>query len=159
VLSHLVLLWIVVGDPWAFRLSQLAWQRTFQAPWRTLAESVHIVLHGNGRAGDWFLYAINAVDLAVGLFALTLGVRALRRPPLRSLGLYTVAATLFFFSHRGPDVVPVWGMIRWAGMLFPLPFILADWLRGPRTTTMAAVASGIALVLLTAWWTSGRWVG
>ncbi|MBP7998813.1 MAG: hypothetical protein KA314_13295 [Chloroflexi bacterium] len=149
--------WLAIPD------CQALWQRQWQLPWLTYGQSVRYLIEGNGLTGDWFLAAINGVDLAVTTVALGLTAAAAyqayhHRYPW-SLVLYLVVSLLFLLAQRGPSVVPCWGMSRWIGSLFPLFLVLGNTTRSHLWQKIVLVLSAGLLLGATAWWTSGRWVG
>lgn len=163
VLAFVLYLYGITGTLFAIPDSQSAWFREWRYPWVTLADSLRIAATGNRVENDWFLYANNAVDLAMTLFALVLtGVAVARSARGRfpwSLTLYLLASLAFLLSLHGVYPVPLWGMSRWVAPLFPL-YLVAGAIRLPsRLERALPAASSALLVTFTAWWASGRWIG
>jgi hypothetical protein len=156
-------LYTLTGSFLAVPNATALWGRTWQLPWMTLWKSVRIAFTGMQVSGDWFLYVINWSDLLFTLLALSLTLLAIRwsfqkRFPW-SLSLYLVATSTFLLSTQGLEVVPLWGMTRWVGAMFPI-FLIGGHLHQHRMArTLVAVVSAVMLAAFTAWWVSGRWVG
>ena len=156
-------LYSLTGTFMAIPKAQAAWLRQWQYPWLTLWKSIAIAFTGNGVADDWFLYVINWSDLLFTLLAIGLTVLALRwayrgRYPW-SLALYLAGTMVFLISNQGLEEVPLWGMTRWVGALFPFYLILARLGRRKAVHWGLTVVFSLSIILLTAWWVSGRWVG
>jgi Gpi18-like mannosyltransferase len=158
VVAYVVYLYTLTGRWTAITEAQALWLRKWTLPWVALGKSVWIALTGNDVAGDWFLYAINWSDLLFTLFAIVMTFLAVRRLPA-SLTIYLAVTLVFVLCQQGVEVVPLWGMTRWVAALVPIYFVLADWLGNRRRYWVAVSASAPALMVLMAWWSSGRWVG
>jgi hypothetical protein len=156
-------LYTLTGSFTAITEAQALWRRTWQFPWITLWTSIRIALTGNQVAGDWFLYVINWSDLLFTLLALALTILAIRWSLQRrfpwSLSLYLAGALVFLMSTQGLQVVPLWGMTRWVGALFPIHLILGRLEQYRVARVLVALASAGMLVVFAAWWMTGRWVG
>lgn len=160
---YIVYTYTLTGSWTAIPDCQALWQRQWQLPWLTYGQSVGYLLEGNDMAGDWFLSAINGVDLLVTTLALGLtaaaAYQAYHHQYPWSLVIYLVVSLLFLLSQRGPSVVPCWGMSRWVGSLFPLFLVPGNTTQSRLWQKIALVLSAGLLLLATVWWTSGRWVG
>jgi hypothetical protein len=164
-----VYLYTVTGTFTAITQSQALWQRHWEWPWMTVLKSLHIAMTGSRVPGNWFLYAINLADLLATLFAIALtGValyRSLQQRFPASLTVYLLCMLVFTLSSEGPYyqgslvVVPLWGMTRWVVAMFPLFLVLSDVLYRRKLRWVYAALSLLLMVGLTAWWTTGRWVG
>jgi hypothetical protein len=170
VIAFVYYLYTITGTFLAIPQSQAQWQRAWQFPWITYGKSLWIAVTGNRVPGDWFLYAINWVDLLFTTLALALAALALwwsYRGRFRwSLSLYLVGSLVFMLSSQGPtfngsglDVIPLWGMCRWVGALFPLYLVMGQLFENRIAGRVAALVSAGTLIIFTAWWISGRWVG
>jgi hypothetical protein len=151
--------------------AQALWERHWNWPWMTVGISIEIALSGGRTPGNWFLYVINWADLLVTLFALGLtGIaidRSIRGRLQWSLTLYLIISLAFTLSSEGPhftsesllDVVPLWGMIRWAAALFPLFLVLGDLFKNGKARWAAISLSAALMIACAAWWMTGRWIG
>ena len=157
-------LYTITGSWTAIQDAQQRWQRRFLPPWMSLGMSLSIAFSGSQVQGDWFLYAMNWVDLLFSLYALALtGVSvwlAWKKQLPLSLAVYLVGALLFLLSFTGSPLVPLWGMTRWVGGLVPLHFVLGMVLaRHPRWQWAVWALFGFLQACAFGWWVSGRWVG
>ncbi|MBN1218144.1 MAG: hypothetical protein JXM69_04390 [Anaerolineae bacterium] len=163
VVLYVFYLYFLTGSFLAIPRAQAAWLRCWEYPWITLWKSISIALFGNGLTNDWFLYAINWVDLSFTGLALSLtGVAVYWSFKGRfnwSLSLYLEVSLLFLLAQQGVELVPLWGMTRWVAALFPLYLILGDLINHRVMRWIVPVVSASLLLFFTAWWTSGRWVG
>jgi hypothetical protein len=143
--------------------AQANWDRQWQIPFVTYWEGVKTLLNFPLIREDWFLYAINALDLFFTSFVVVLICISLiwaKRGELPwSLAVYSVVALLFFLSSQNELPVPLWGMTRWVASVFPMYFVLGNMFRNPYLQALSYVGSSVLLLFFTAWWTSGRWIG
>ncbi len=163
VVLYVIYAYTLTGSWLAIPETQALWQRQWQLPWQTYGQSIAYALWGNGIANDWFLYAINWVDLCFTTLAIGLTIaaawQAYRHKSFPwSLVVYLTISILFLLAQRGPDVVPLWGMARWVGALFPLYLVLGNTIHNKTIQVLSLLASGGLLIVATLWWTSGRWV-
>ena len=171
IVLFVVYLYSITGTFWAIPRAQALWMRHWQYPWITYWKSISIAVTGNRVPGDWFLYTINWVDLFFTTLALILTALAIWRSFRNgfnwSLSLYLVGSLIFVLSTEGPsqtgsmgvDVVPLWGMTRWVAALFPLFLVLGDLGENKNVHKIIIFISAGLLLLFSAWWISGRWVG
>jgi Gpi18-like mannosyltransferase len=156
-------LYSITGTFLTIPQAQAKWQRQWELPWLTLWKSLRLAVPGNNITNDWFLYVINWSDLLFTLLALALTALALwwsfRRRFRWSLSIYLISSLAFLLSSQGVETVPLWGMTRWVAALFPIYLILGDLGQSRAAHRTIALVSGSLLLLFTAWWTSGRWVG
>jgi hypothetical protein len=162
---YMVYLHALTGSWTVILAAQTEWQRFWQLPWLVYWNSLRAALSLGGLRADWFMYAINGSDLLFTSLALALTAVAVWQSVHKrfswSLSIYLLAALAFFMSSHGPDADPLWGMTRWIAVLFPLYLVVGDLSqRLPKVAQWGiALVAAAALVFLTAWWTSGRWVG
>jgi hypothetical protein len=171
VVLFVLYLYSLTGTFLAIPKAQAAWLRQWQYPWTTYWESVHIALTGSRVPGDWFLYAINWVDLSFTTLALILTLLAIwwsyRHRFSWSLSIYLACSLTFLLFSEGPclqgsdqlALVPLWGMTRWVAALFPIYLVLGNVSQHKVIQWAIGLVSAGLLLLFTAWWTSGRWVG
>ncbi len=156
-------LYSITGSFLAIPKAQAAWLRQWTYPWVTVGKSIHLAIFDNDVPGDWFLYVINWSDLLFTLLAIGLTVVAVRwawqRRFFWSLALYLAGSLLFLLSTQGLEVVPLWGMTRWVASLFPIFLILGGLGRNRIVHWAITLMSSTLLIIFTAWWMSGRWVG
>jgi hypothetical protein len=158
-------LYSITGTFLAIPQAQAKWQRQWELPWLTLWKSLRLALSSNNVTNDWFLYVINWSDLLFTLLALTLTALALwwslqgSQRFSWSLSIYLFSSLAFIMSSQGLETVPLWGMTRWVAALFPIYLVLGDLSQSRIAHRTMALVSGSLLLLFTAWWTSGRWVG
>jgi hypothetical protein len=163
-------LYTITGTFTAITQSQALWRRHWNWPWLTIWNSIQIAFTGNRVPGNWFLYAINWMDLLFTLLALVLACIAIYRS-IRgrfpwSLTLYLIVSLVFTLSSEGPYlteasrlvVIPLWGMTRWVSALFPLFLLMGDLIGNRKLRWATVVASAVLLIAFTAWWTTGRWI-
>jgi Gpi18-like mannosyltransferase len=175
-IAFIYYLYRLTGSLTAITQAQAEWGRSWQLPWVTVWLSLETAFSPLRVPGNWFLYAINWLDLLFTLFALLCAAAALIQSARRrfpwSLSLYLVASLGFLLSSMGPFVrgtedlvaIPLWGMSRWVGQLFPQYLLLGSLLgdeTGRRRWLTQALIGGSFLVelLFAAWWITGRWIG
>jgi hypothetical protein len=163
ILFYVYYLYLVLGTFSAIPDAQADWPRQWQIPiisyWDGLRTLVDIpLLYRN-----WFLYAMNVLDVFFATFAISVIVIAFLRARKNelpwSLVIYMIVAFLFYLSSENELPVPLWGMSRWVASLFPMYFVLANISENKKLQILYYVGSALFLLLLTVWWTSGRWVG
>lgn len=163
VVAFVLFLYSITGTFLAIPAAQSNWQTTWQYPWITYWKGLRITWLGNSVDGDWFLYVMNWIDLLFITFALAMTVVALiwsyKQRFRWSLAIYLGVSAAFLLTQQHLDVAPVWGMARWVGALFPIYLILGDLSQNKVVRWSIALVSGVLLILFTAWWVSGRWVG
>jgi hypothetical protein len=168
--AFVLYLYGLTGSFSAITQAQASWRRHWEWPWLTVWHSIEIALTGPRVARDWFLYAINWVDLLSTLFALTLiGIAVYRSFQRRfpwSITVYLLGTVVFTLLSEGPYyqgtnlvVVPLWGMTRWVAALFPLFLVMADVIRNRYARWAVALISGTLMFGFMVWWVGGRWVG
>jgi hypothetical protein len=164
VLLYVYYLYTIFGTFWTIPNAQSHWPRHWQFPWITYWEGVRNLIAPRFHFREhWFLYLINAMDLLFTSFAafviLISFSRARRNEFPWSLSIYSSVALLFFLSSQNEFPVPMWGMSRWIGSIFPLYFVLGNMFRSKKMRTLYYLGSTLLLAFFTAWWTSGRWIG
>jgi hypothetical protein len=156
-------LYSITGTFTAVFQAQAPWQRTWQYPWVTIWKSIRIAATGVNVSGNWFLYVINWSHLFFTTLALVLtGVafwRSYRKRFRWSVAIYMLVSLAFLLTSQGVEAEPMSGMTRWVGALFPMYLVLGDLTQSRIARGLLAVISGMLLVVMTAWWMSGRWVG
>jgi Gpi18-like mannosyltransferase len=163
VVLYVLYLYSITATFFAIPEAQAEWQRHWQYPWVSLWKSINLTLALNTLSNDWFLYAINWVDLLFTISALALTVVAIwwsfQRRFSWSLSIYLGVSLAFVLAQQGVEVVPLWGMTRWVAAFFPLYLILGNLAKYKTTRWTYAFFSASLLIFFTAWWTSGRWIG
>lgn len=163
VILYVYYLYVVLGSFMAIPEAQSHWNRQWQFPWITYWEGLKTLATPSLFRENWFLYAMNAVDLFFISFAVLIIIVsfawARRNEFPWSLSVYSVVALLFFLSSQNEPPVPLWGMTRWVASLFPLYFVLGNLFKDNKIQTLYFVGSALLLLFFTAWWTSGRWIG
>jgi hypothetical protein len=155
-------LYTLTGSWTTYIDAHASWQVHWQWPWLSLIRSIELIF-ADTLADNWFLYALNIFDFGFGLYVLTLTAVAIRWS-LRgefhwSLSLYMLITVLITFSRFGFQG-PLDDMARWALILFPSYLILSTLTyRKPFLQRSTLMISAIALLFLTGWWCTGRWVG
>lgn len=163
VMSYIVYLQSVTGSLTAITDTQAeGWLHVWKFPLVPVVEAFAFIVD-NSQFPDWFSYAINLMDLAFTLFGLAMMAVALRwsfKGEFHwSLSLYMLGYLMFVLSRRGPWV-PLDEMARWVAPLFPIYLVMARLtLKRPRFHWLVTGVMAVALIGLTAWWISGRWVG
>ena len=163
ILLFVYYLYTITGSFFSIPEATALWGRQWQIPFITYFLAFRNTFLISTLAQDWFLYVINWSDLIFTTFAIAMTGLALWRAwkglfPW-SLSLYLLFSVTFLLSYQGLDLVPLWGMTRWVGALFPLYLLLADLKPNSRLPQAIALVFGGLLVIMTAWWTTGRWIG
>lgn len=163
VVLYVYYLYVVLGTFSAIPEAQSQWPRQWQFPWITYFEGWRTLATPSLLRKDWFLYAMNALDLfatSCAVVIILISFRWARRNefPL-SLSAYSLITLLFFLSSQNELPVPLWGMTRWVGSLFPMYFVLGNLFKNQKVQALYYVGSAIVLIFFTIWWTSGRWIG
>jgi Gpi18-like mannosyltransferase len=164
VVLYVAYLYASTGTFLAIPQAQAGWQRHWDWPWTTLWHGLQMALSpGVSLRSDWFLYISNLIDLSFTLLAIALTavavVRSIRGSFRWSLSIALIGSLIFLTSSHGVERVPLWGMTRWVAALFPLYLVVGDLSQNKTINLAIGVISAAFLVLLTAWWASGRWVG
>jgi Gpi18-like mannosyltransferase len=163
IVAFVLYLYRLTGKFTAVPEATAEWGRQWQLPWITFWKSVRIAFTGNVVEGDWFLYITNWSDLFFTTLALILTAVAVwwsyKQRFNWGLSVYLVVSLLFLLTYQGLEMVPLWGMTRWVAALFPIYLVLGDLIRHRVAHWITVLASSSLLMLFTAWWVSGRWVG
>jgi hypothetical protein len=165
IIGFVLYLYAITGSFMAIPNAQTAWERRWQIPLLTLWHSLQAALTGSGWKEGWFMVAVTWSDLIFTILALGVTAYAVWRSTRGEfhwgLSLYLIGSLLFLLSSESGSVDPLWGMARWVATLFPVYLVLGELsLHQSRLLRWGvAVASGVWLLALTAWWISGRWVG
>ena len=163
ILLYIYYLYLELGTFMAIPNAQAAWPRHWQIPFITYWDGLGTLLNISLLRGNWFLYAMNAMDILFTSFAVYVIVVSFMRAKKNefpwSLAIYSVVALLFYLSSENELPVPLWGMSRWVASLFPMYFVLGNLFENKKVQILYFVGSALFLLMLTAWWTSGRWVG
>jgi Gpi18-like mannosyltransferase len=163
VLLYIYYLYVVFGTFTAIPEAQSHWPRQWQFPWITYWEGLKTLATPSLIREDWFLYAMNTLDLlftGFAFFVIIISFSLAKRKEFPwSLSLYSTIALLFFLSSQNELPVPLWGMSRWVASLFPLYFILGNMFKDKKMQILYYLGSASLLLFFTAWWTSGRWIG
>ncbi|MEW6085929.1 MAG: mannosyltransferase family protein [Chloroflexota bacterium] len=156
-------LYLVLGTFTAIPEAQSHWPRQWQLPWITYLEGLKTLATTSLLRHDWFLYAMNALDLfstSCALVIILISFRWAQRMEFPwSLSAYSLVTLLFFLSSQNELPVPLWGMTRWVGSLFPMYFVLGNLFKNQKVQALYFVGSAMVLIFFTIWWTSGRWIG
>jgi Gpi18-like mannosyltransferase len=158
VVIYVLYLYSLTGTFFAITQAQSLWLRTWALPWETLFKGIALAFTGNQVEGDWFLYVSNLSDLSFTLLAIGLTILSFRRLP-RSLFLYLAASVVFLLMTQGLPEVPLWGMARWVGAVFPLYLVIAGLTENKIVLRLSTALSALLMLGFMAWWASGRWVG
>lgn len=163
VILYILYLYDALGTFMAIPQAQAHWPRQWQYPWSTYLGGIRTLMNMSLITENWFLYAINALDLALTSFVVLVifisFLWAKRSQFPWSLAVYASVSLLFFLSSQNEFPVPLWGMSRWVASLFPLYLILGNMFKNPKLQMIYYGGSALFLIFFTAWWTSGRWIG
>lgn len=158
---YMIYLWFTRDSPLAFlAVQQTVMKRSITFPGWLLLDSIAVIIWGHGGFADnWFVRLILVQDsLAFLLFAVcaVLAFFALRPT---GLTVYLALAIFLLSVSHGPYTLGAYAMSRYVLPLFPAFIVLGILLqRLPRLKWIIWAVSAIALVFLTAWFGSGRWV-
>jgi hypothetical protein len=158
IIAYVLYLYSITGSFFAVTQAQSLWKRTWQWPWNALWLSISNTMDLGILHRDWFLYAINWFDLLLTLFAIAIAALSFRRIPL-SLSVYLSLSIVFLLAQQNIYPVPLWAMGRWIAALLPIHLVVANLIRDRAVFTVGAAVSATAVLGLTLWWASGRWVG
>lgn len=135
------------------------WEWSFVWPWNTVYQAIRSAVFGIGVGADWFSRVLVWQDLFFTLFGLGCGIYALRWMR-RSSALFLLISALFLASNHGPAGYVFWSLPRNLLLLVPMYLAIAHfslklpvWLRW----LLLFVSIGY-LLLMAAWFASGRWV-
>ena len=163
VVIYVYYLYVVLGTFMAIPNAQASWPRQWQFPLITYLLGLKTLIGVSLLRDNWFLYAMNALDLLSTSFAVFIiwisFTRAKNGEFPWSLSVYSIVALLFYLSSQNEMPVPLWGMTRWVASLFPLYFVLGNLFQNRRLQLLFFLGSGMLLIMFTAWWASGRWIG
>jgi hypothetical protein len=106
---------------------------------------------------------LNIFDLAFGVLVIILTIMAIRLSFQKklnwSLTNFLIVSVIFIFARQSYQV-PLDEMARWIAPLFPIYIVMAIMTeRKIGLQRIILAISGISLLLLTAWWSTGRWIG
>ena len=135
------------------------WDSYITWPWVTLYDGFNSAIFGVNINTDWFSRALVWQDLLFALFALSISIWALFR--LRaSVAVFLLLSTLFYFANHGPFGYAFWSLPRHISSIPPIYLALAILtVNLPRQFRWLPISFSIGLLLiLTAWFVSGRWV-
>ncbi|NJM40855.1 MAG: hypothetical protein HC853_08815 [Anaerolineae bacterium] len=136
------------------------WNTYHDFPWNILYDSFQALVFGVNIKPDWFsrAYSIHDVIHAFALLGLTLW--SLTHLKLWSEKAWLIAGTIYLFSVHGPYGYVFDSAPRHVALIAPIYSASASFVQHlPRWTQITVIISAlVALGLLTAWFTSGRWV-
>jgi hypothetical protein len=161
-LGLLVLLafnWALHDNPLAFMNAQSATMgRSITPPWTTVIDSLRAIAGEGEYRTNYFSRLSTLHDLAYLLFFTGLGGLAFLWLP-RSLSGYMAAVLLLHYCSHGPSLLGVYSVSRYVVVIFPGFMVMGLLLeRGGRWRWLAYGAMAAGLIVLTAWWVTGRWV-
>jgi hypothetical protein len=135
------------------------WQVYWAWPWEVLLDGLRAAVLGLNITSDWFSRILVWQDLLYALLSLILSIWSLSHIRL-STAVFMLASTLFFWTVHGPYGYAFWSTPRRVATLFPVYLTLALLLeRLPvRYRWLIIGTSTMMLGLLSAWFTTGRWV-
>lgn len=142
-----------------FAVLARGWNTYLTYPWRTFIDGARGTVLGEGINQDWFSRLTTAHDFLYVLVGIVLAIWALRHLRL-SAGLYLLAGVLLFLLTHGPEGYAFESYPRHLASLAPvypaLALLTAQW--PPALRVAVLTASGVQLLVLTAWFASGGWV-
>ncbi|MCC6499782.1 MAG: hypothetical protein IT313_05885 [Anaerolineales bacterium] len=163
VVLYVYYLYILFGSWTAISEAQAHWHRQWQFPLITYWEGLKALVNFPHLRVDWFEYASNVMDLGFASFAIWIAIVSVvwaKRGELPwGLTIYAVVLLLFFLSSQNELPTPLWGVTRWAASIFPFYFVLGNMFKSNKLQALYYTGSALLLILFTAWWTSGRWIG
>ena len=135
------------------------WHRYITWPWITFYDAINAALFSKGINPDWFSRMISWQDLTYALLGIAISVYSFFRLRL-SIAFFVLISMLFFYTNHGPFGYAFWSIPRYMATLFPIYLILATLtIRLPHYVRWSLLFVSMGLLgLLTAWFTSGRWV-
>lgn len=135
------------------------WRTSSTWPWVTFYDSFNALLFGVGINKDWFSRVLTAHDLLYSIIALVASIWAFFRLRLSS-SIFLIVATIYLSTVHGPFGYAFWSTPRRVAVLYPLYLVFALVLT-QIPNRFRWIPVGISLLLLgilSAWFTSGRWV-
>lgn len=135
------------------------WDTKYDWPWVLVFNAVNAVLFETNIHHDWFSRAYTLHDLGFALMGLGIGLWAMRRLRL-SWSIFLFASLLYVFILHGPGGYAFDSAPRRLLVIAPLYPACAFWLERlpPRLRWAVLGVMVLWLGVLTAWFTSGRWV-
>lgn len=135
------------------------WDTKYDWPWVLIFNAVAAVLFETNIHHDWFSRAYTLHDLGFALIGLGIGLWAMRRLRL-SWSIFLFASLLYVFILHGPGGYAFDSAPRRLLVIAPLYPACALWLErlSPRLRWAVLGVMVLWLGVLTAWFTSGRWV-
>lgn len=137
--------------------SRAHWGRYFTVPWRPIADSLHVVVHGYAGGALWpRLVNLTGVATAVLFVAVAIASWQIVGP---GLAVYLTGSLLFLLSSHGAALNGLESLSRYVLPLFPGFIVLGVALErmGRWKWPLLLLSTGI-LYFLTLWYASGRWV-
>ncbi len=140
-------------------LVRTEWKSYITWPWMSIIDASQALLFGTGISPDWFARAITAFELLLCLVALFSLVVCRRVMPL-SLYLYMLCSILYYLAYHGPYGYGLEDFPRHLFVVFPFYafFSAVVWQRRKTLFKLWLGTSILMLMILSAWFGSGRWV-
>jgi hypothetical protein len=135
------------------------WQTHHTWPWIVLFDGFKAALFGANITPDWFSRFLAWHDLSYALLGLGISIVALYR--IRpSYALFLLIGMLYFWTMHGPYGYAFWSIARRISILLPVYPMIALGLNQlhKKVRLLATVPSIILLGILSAWFTTGRWI-
>jgi hypothetical protein len=152
-------LFAVVDSPLSvLAVQQTTFLRGVALPWKTVMDSLMVVLGRDSFADNKFMRFVSGYDLASTLLLVGCAVASIRllRP---SLAAYLIAALVVLTTSHGPYTLGLYSMSRYVLVLFPGFIVLGLVLdRRPRLSWCVWVVLLALLVPASAWFGAGRWI-
>ena len=147
-LTYMVLLLLLCGDPLYFSHAQAHWSRSLAFPWIGVRRAIELIAH-SGNLGTIEVQSVELLFSGLSIGILILGARIL--PPAQRV--YAALSLLLPLSTS-----TLMSMPRFFVVVFPLFTILAVWAARERLYTVMLGLSMPFLGFFVALFTTGRWV-
>jgi Gpi18-like mannosyltransferase len=134
-------------------------KRSITYPWISLLDGIKAAIFGTNINLDWFSRAFVWQDLIYAVLALSLAIWSVYHFR-SSISIFMVCSVLFLFANHGPYGYAFFSISRYLAVLFPIyPIIVLVTINLPGRYRLPILALSIGmLVLLSAWFATGRWV-
>lgn len=141
------------------QLLDAEWDTAIRWPWELIYSSFQAILFQISITPDWFSVAYTLHDTLFALWALASAFWSARYMRISSVALLMVSI-LYLFTLHGPGGYAFDSAPRRIAVMVPIYVAMAIFLykRFPRYRWQFVFASALWLGVLTAWFTSGRWV-